>query len=113
MQPLDDFLRKTHRHLASLTQQAAIVRRSIPDRHACPDRAPCKHCAALTEIHARIDDSLDQLDLAGLDPDPNPLDCIACGRRRYTDGQDTLCVACDGLVGNGRTWTALPDRESV
>lgn len=113
MQPLDDFLKKTHDHLGSLVAQARVVRRSISERHACPERAACKHCTALAEIHARIDDCLDQLDIAALDPDPEPDDCIVCGRRRYTDGVATLCVSCDGLVGNGRTWAALPDRESV
>lgn len=111
MQPLADFLTKTHDHLGTLVAQARIIRRNLPAGHACPDTAACRGCAALRDLHICIDDDLDQLELAALDPDPEPVDCIACARRRYTDGLHTACPACDGLACSGRTWTPIPDRE--
>jgi hypothetical protein len=61
MQPIDDFARKTHAHLASLLIEAALIRRNMPRHPACSDQAACKPCAALRDIHERVNDHLDQL----------------------------------------------------
>lgn len=111
---LDDFVTRTHLELAALSAQAGLVRRSISATHCCPATAPCKHCAALTHIHARIDDHLLQLEetpiLTALDPSPAGVDCGMCGRRRYrSDATGSVaCAGCDDLAGLG-PWAPIPN----
>ena len=66
MQPLDDFATKTRAQLAGYIAEAAKVRRNMPTGHNCADHAACCNCAALLELHARIDDCLNQIDEAAL-----------------------------------------------
>lgn len=62
-----EFLLRTHLALTGLAQDAAKVRRNLPNpRHCCPDTAPCRSCAELRQIHLRADDYLDQLEEAAL-----------------------------------------------
>lgn len=45
---------------AELLRLSAEARKLCPG-HICPDKAPCRHCAAYRRKHAEIDDHLDQL----------------------------------------------------
>lgn len=62
----DLFVLRTHAQLAALKAQADLIRRSLAERHFCPDEAPCRHCSGLLVIHERIDDYVTQLEDAHL-----------------------------------------------
>lgn len=61
-----EFRVRTAAELARLTAKASAARRYVAHR-PCSDDAPCRHCAAIRDVHAHIDDHLDQLELAALE----------------------------------------------
>ena len=63
-QTLEDFTAKTHADLTRLSAEAATIWARMPQHKPCGDKAPCRHCADIKAIHARINDHLDQLESA-------------------------------------------------
>lgn len=110
------------RTIRRLSAEAKAARRARPNHPWCDDnKAPCRHCAAIRDIHACIDDHLLQLDeghgdtvaLAILFATPADSSritgalCSDCGRSRFAnDAGAIVCFACDGRV-EGWSWYSL------